>query len=56
MLRDARKAVIMASVAFLVSVVLTGIVVSLIPVDTMSSRADQPDYHYVPFAGDALGA
>ncbi len=46
----------MAYVAFIASVVFTGCILSLIPVDTGSSRSDQPDYHYVPFAGDVWGA
>lgn len=46
----------MASLAFVGSLLLTGLVASLIDVDTLSSRADQPDYHFVPFAGDVWGA
>lgn len=46
----------MASLLFIASIVAGGVVLSLIPCDTLSSRSDQPDYHYVPFAGDAFGA
>ena len=46
----------MAIIAFIVSVIATGIVASLVPVDTISSRQDTPDYHLVPYAGDVFGA
>ena len=46
----------MVVVAFVASVVITGIVASLVRVDTTTSQPTQPDYHYVPFAGDAFGA
>ena len=39
----------MAAVAFILSLVFTG-------VDTGTSHSDTPDYHLVPFAGDAFGA
>jgi hypothetical protein len=50
------KVVVMVLLAFVGSVLITSIVASFIPVDTMSSHADQPDYHFVPFAGDVWGA
>lgn len=46
----------MATLAFVLSIVLTGAVASLIRVDAGTSRTDTPDYHLVPFAGDAWGA
>lgn len=46
----------MAFIAFIASIVLTGLVASFIPVGTTSSMQDSPDYHLVPFAGDAFGA
>ncbi|MBP3893781.1 MAG: hypothetical protein J6D34_07040 [Atopobiaceae bacterium] len=46
----------MVVLTFIASVVLTGIVASFVQVDTNTSQSDQPDYHYVPFAGDAFGA
>ena len=50
------RVVVMVLLAFIGSVLITSIVVSFIHVDTMSSHADQPDYHLVPFAGDVWGA
>ena len=50
------RVIVMAFLAFVGSLFVTGLVASLIPVDTLSSRPDQPDYHLVPFAGDAFGA
>lgn len=46
----------MVIVAFIASIVLTSAVASLIQVDTGNTRSNQPDYHLVPFAGDAFGA
>ena len=46
----------MAYLALIGSLLITGIVASLIPVDTLTSDPDQPDYHLVPYAGDAWGA
>ncbi|MBQ9006936.1 MAG: hypothetical protein IJ092_11280 [Atopobiaceae bacterium] len=46
----------MGFIAFIVSIIVTGAVSSLFSVESGSSRANQPDYHFVPFAGDAFGA
>ena len=46
----------MAVMAFLSSVVVTGVVGALIPGNVSTSRMDQADYHYVPYAGDVFGA
>ena len=46
----------MTAIYFIVSVVLTGLVASLIDVKAGTSSTDQPDYHLVPFAGDVWGA
>lgn len=46
----------MACIAFVTSIALTGLVASLVPVDTLSSKASHPDYHYVPAAGDVWGS
>lgn len=46
----------MGFIAFVLTVIVTGAVASLVDVDTLSSRKDSPDYHFVPFAGDAFGA
>ena len=49
----------MAFVTFVLSVVACGVVLSLLPSDFPSSRAnnaDMVDYHLVPYAGDAIGA
>ena len=46
----------MVVVAFIASVILTSAIASLIQVDTGNTRCNQPDYHLVPFAGDAFGA
>lgn len=46
----------MAVLLFIACMSVCGFVASFIPVDTLSSRPDQPDYHLVPFAGDAFGA
>ena len=45
----------MACIAFIASLLITGIIGSLVEVDTNSTRSDQ-DYHLVPFAGDVWGA
>ncbi len=50
------RVVIMAFVAFVLSLIVTGAVASLLDVEAGTSRMDQPDYHFVPFAGDAFGA
>ena len=49
------RVVDMATLLFVATLVAGGVILSLIPCDTLSSRADQPDYHYVPYAGDAFG-
>ena len=46
----------MACIAFVLTLALSGIVASFVRVDTGSTHADQPDYHFVPFAGDVFGA
>lgn len=46
----------MTAISFILSVVFTGLVASLIDVKAGTSRTDQPDYHLVPFAGDVWGA
>ena len=46
----------MTIVAFIVSIVLTGIVASLVPVTTGTEEAVNADYHYVPAMGDVFGA
>jgi hypothetical protein len=46
----------MAAVAFILSLVFTGIVASFLNVDAGTSHGDTPDYHLVPFAGDVWGA
>lgn len=49
----------MAFLTFVLSVAACGLVLSFLPSDSPSSRAnnaDLVDYHLVPFAGDALGA
>lgn len=46
----------MACIAFIASLLVCGIVSSFVSVDTNSVHANQPDYHFVPFAGDAFGA
>ena len=38
------------------TVIVAGLVASFIPVDTISSKQDTPDYHLVPYAGDVFGA
>ena len=48
--------VIMGFIAFIASIIVTGAVASLFNVESGSTRADQPDYHFVPFAGDVFGA
>jgi hypothetical protein len=50
------RVVIMAFVAFVLSLIVTGAVASLLDVEAGTSRMDQPDYHFVPYAGDAFGA
>jgi hypothetical protein len=47
---------LMACIAFIASLLVCGIVSSFVSVDTNSVHANQPDYHFVPFAGDAFGA
>ena len=46
----------MGYIAFIISIIVTGAVTSLFNVESGATRANQPDYHFVPFAGDALGA
>ena len=46
----------MSALIFIASVVLTSAVSALIRVDTGTSQASQPDYHFVPYAGDSFGA
>lgn len=46
----------MGFIAFIISIIATGAVASLLNVESGSTNASQPDYHFVPFAGDALGA
>ena len=46
----------MAVVAFIGSGVVSGAVGALIPGSVSTSRMDQADYHYVPYAGDVFGA
>lgn len=46
----------MGYIAFIASIIFTGAVASLLNVESGSTRSDQPDYHFVPFAGDVLGA
>ncbi|MBQ6523501.1 MAG: hypothetical protein IJI12_02435 [Atopobiaceae bacterium] len=46
----------MACIAFIASIVLCSAVSALVKVDTGTSRTSQPDYHFVPFAGDVWGA
>lgn len=46
----------MACIAFIASVVLCSAVSTFVKVDTGTSHTDQPDYHFVPFAGDVFGA
>ena len=46
----------MAYVAFVATMVVSGVIASLIDVDTTTSRFDAPDYHLVPFAGAVFGA
>ena len=50
------RVAVMGFIAFIVSIIVTGAVSSLFSVESGSSRANQPDYHFVPFAGDAFGA
>ena len=50
------KEAIMAYIAFVATVIVAGLVASFIPVDTISSKQDTPDYHLVPYAGDVFGA
>ena len=46
----------MAVVAFLGSVLVTGIVGACILGTTSTSQVEKADYHYVPYAGDVFGA
>ncbi|MBQ3267974.1 MAG: hypothetical protein IJM67_01320 [Atopobiaceae bacterium] len=46
----------MAYVAFVATMVVSGAIASFVDVEAGSSRASHPDYHFVPFAGDAFGA
>lgn len=46
----------MAYLIFIGTVIACGAIAAFIPVDTMSSRVDAPDYHLIPYAGDAWGA
>lgn len=46
----------MAYIAFVATVIVAGLVASFIPVDTISSKRDTPDYHLIPYAGDVFGA
>jgi len=46
----------MVVISFIASIVLTGVIASLVQVDTNTTHSDQPDYHLVPFAGDVFGA
>lgn len=45
----------MVIVAFLLSIVITGAVLSAVPSNSIDSR-NEVDYHLVPYAGDAFGA
>ena len=46
----------MTCLAFICSVVITGAIVSLVPLKSDPSPASKNDYHFVPFAGDVWGA
>ncbi len=46
----------MAIVAFMGSVLVTGIIGACIPGTTTTSQVGKADYHYVPYAGDVFGA
>ncbi|MDO5118911.1 MAG: hypothetical protein Q4G41_07460 [Coriobacteriales bacterium] len=46
----------MGYVAFVLSLIVSGAIASLIKVDTGSTLVNHPDYHLVPYAGDAFGA
>ena len=46
----------MACIAFIGSIAFSGFLASFVPVDTLSSKTDHPDYHYVPYAGDSWGS
>lgn len=48
--------VTMAYIVFVITLIVTGTIASLVDVDTCTSRYNQPDYHFVPFSGDAFGA
>ncbi len=41
---------------FIAAVIVTGAVLSLIPLKAEPWKGDGTDYHYVPYAGDALGS
>lgn len=45
----------MVVVAFLLSLIVSGVVLSVVPCEGVGERYEA-DYHYVPFAGDAFGA
>jgi hypothetical protein len=46
----------MGFVAFVISLVVCGAIASLLDVDSTTSQRNTPDYHLVPYAGDAFGA
>ena len=46
---------IMAAVIFVLSLIVSGVVMAFLPLSNSSTSGKQ-DYHYVPFAGDVFGA
>ena len=46
----------MAVIVFIFALLIGGLVLSAVPCSTTSESADQPDYHYVPYAGDVWKA
>lgn len=46
----------MAYVIFAVCTIAAGAIASLVDVEAGTSHGSQPDYHFVPFAGDVFGA
>lgn len=46
----------MGFVAFVVSLLACSALASLLDVDSSTSQSNTPDYHFVPYAGDAFGA
>ncbi|MBS5865827.1 hypothetical protein ACUYFE_03850 [Olegusella massiliensis] len=46
----------MVIIAFVFALFIGGLVLSAVPCSTTSESADQPDYHYVPYAGDTWKA